>query len=169
MTTSMTSMSQHDVSLILKVIDDSQNLDEVELVLDGIRLHVRRSPSVGAAARPAFADAAAASPAQASVVAAAAAAPTIQTEADVAEGMTAVRAPMLGAFYRSPSPGEPPFVQIGQHVKPDDTVCLIEVMKLFNSIKAGVEGEVVQIRVEDGALVEYGEALIVIRPVGKAA
>jgi acetyl-CoA carboxylase biotin carboxyl carrier protein len=165
----MTSMSHHDVSRILKVIDDSQNLDEVELEVDGIRLHVRRSPGVGPAARPvAFADVAAASPARAPLVAATAAA-TPQTEAEVPEGMTAIRAPMLGAFYRSPSPGEPPFVQVGQHVKPDDTVCLIEVMKLFNSIKAGVEGEVVQIRAEDGVLVEYGETLIVIRPIGTGA
>ena len=51
---------------------------------------------------------------------------------------------MLGVFYRAPCPGEKPFVEVGQRVRADDTVCLIEVMKLFNSIRAGVDGEVVE-------------------------
>jgi acetyl-CoA carboxylase biotin carboxyl carrier protein len=71
---------------------------------------------------------------------------------------------MLGVFYRAPAPGEKPFVEVGQHVRADDTVCLIEVMKLFNSIRAGVDGEVVEILVENGGLVEFDQALIFIRP-----
>jgi acetyl-CoA carboxylase biotin carboxyl carrier protein len=71
---------------------------------------------------------------------------------------------MLGVFYRAPAPGEKPFVEVGQRVRADDTVCLIEVMKLFNSIRAGVDGEVVEILVENGGLVEFDQALIFIRP-----
>jgi acetyl-CoA carboxylase biotin carboxyl carrier protein len=69
---------------------------------------------------------------------------------------------MLGTFYRSPAPGDPPFVELGKRVQADDTVCLIEVMKLFSSINAGVDGVVTRILVENGAMVEFGQMLIVI-------
>lgn len=71
---------------------------------------------------------------------------------------------MLGTFYRAPSPGAPPFIEIGSDVRADTTVCLIEVMKLFNTLKAGVEGRVSHILVENAAMVEYDQALIVIEP-----
>jgi acetyl-CoA carboxylase biotin carboxyl carrier protein len=69
---------------------------------------------------------------------------------------------MLGTFYRSPAPGDPPFVELGKRVQADDTVCLIEVMKLFSSINAGVDGVVTRILVENGTMVEFGQMLIVI-------
>ncbi|MEB3101383.1 acetyl-CoA carboxylase biotin carboxyl carrier protein [Ferviditalea candida] len=75
-----------------------------------------------------------------------------------------VKAPMVGLFYRCPEPGAPPFVEVGQRVSKEDTVCLIEVMKLFTSIKAGCDGIVSQILAEDGLPVEYGQTLIVIEP-----
>ena len=83
-------------------------------------------------------------------------------EAPLAEGEIAIRAPMLGTFYRSPAPGDPPFVELGKRVQADDTVCLIEVMKLFSSINAGVDGVVTRILVENGTMVEFGQMLIVI-------
>jgi acetyl-CoA carboxylase biotin carboxyl carrier protein len=82
----------------------------------------------------------------------------------VPEGMVAVRSPMLGTFYRAPSPGEKPFVEVGSRVTPEETVCLVEVMKLFNSIKAGVAGRVARIPVENGAMVEHAQLLILIEP-----
>ena len=72
---------------------------------------------------------------------------------------------MLGTFYRSPAPGEPPFVEVGQHVRAEDTVCLIEVMKLFSSIKAGADGVVKQIIADNGSLVEFNQLLIVVTTV----
>jgi acetyl-CoA carboxylase biotin carboxyl carrier protein len=83
-------------------------------------------------------------------------------EAPLGEGEIAIRAPMLGTFYRSPAPGDPPFVELGKRVQADDTVCLIEVMKLFSSINAGVDGVVTRIPVENGTMVEFGQMLIVI-------
>ena len=73
-----------------------------------------------------------------------------------------VKAPVLGVFYRCPEPGAPPFVEVGKTVRAQDTVALIEVMKLFNQVQAGAEGKIVEILVEDGALVEHGQALLVI-------
>lgn len=82
---------------------------------------------------------------------------------ELPEDVIAVTAPMLGTFYQASSPGENPFVQPGDKVVPDDTVCLVEVMKLFNSVKAGVAGTVERILVENGTLVEYGQPLVLIR------
>jgi acetyl-CoA carboxylase biotin carboxyl carrier protein len=75
-----------------------------------------------------------------------------------------VKAPMVGTFYRAPAPGAPPFVEVGSAVAEDATVCIIEVMKLMNSIRAGCRGRVSAICVEDGALVEFGQTLMVIEP-----
>ncbi len=82
----------------------------------------------------------------------------------VSENLHAVRSPMVGTFYRSPMPGEPPFVEIGQAVEPDTVLCIIEVMKLMNSIEAGVRGTVREIFVANGAAVEAGEVLMAIEP-----
>jgi acetyl-CoA carboxylase biotin carboxyl carrier protein len=76
----------------------------------------------------------------------------------------ALKAPNLGTFYRAPKPGAPSFVEVGQHVVADTEVCLIEVMKLFTSLKAGVTGIVRQVCVEDAAMVEFGDTLFYIEP-----
>jgi acetyl-CoA carboxylase biotin carboxyl carrier protein len=80
------------------------------------------------------------------------------------EGSVLVRAPMVGTFYRAPAPDAPPFVEVGQHVEPDTTVCVIEVMKLMNSIAAEARGVVAEVLAENGKHVEYGQVLMVIRP-----
>jgi len=73
-----------------------------------------------------------------------------------------VKSPMVGTFYRSPSPGANPFIEVGQAVKPGDTLCIIEAMKLLNEIEAEVTGEVKEVLVENGQAVEYGQPLFVI-------
>jgi acetyl-CoA carboxylase biotin carboxyl carrier protein len=73
-----------------------------------------------------------------------------------------VKSPMVGTFYRSPSPGAPSFVELGQAVKPGDTLCIIEAMKLLNEIEAEVGGTVKEILVDNGQPVEYGQPLFVI-------
>jgi len=77
-----------------------------------------------------------------------------------------VKSPMVGTFYRAPEPGAPPFVEVGQRVEADTTVCIIEVMKLMNSIPAGTAGIVRSIMVPDSGAVEYGQVLMVIEPDG---
>ena len=78
--------------------------------------------------------------------------------------LVAVTAPLVGTFYRSPSPGGAPFVEVGAVVEPDDTVCIVEVMKLMNAVRAGRRGRVVEICAANGALVEYGQTLMRIDP-----
>jgi acetyl-CoA carboxylase biotin carboxyl carrier protein len=71
---------------------------------------------------------------------------------------------MLGTFYRASAPGEQPFVDVGSQVDPDTVVCLIEVMKMMNSVKAGVAGTVVEVCAENAQLVEFGEPLFRVDP-----
>jgi acetyl-CoA carboxylase biotin carboxyl carrier protein len=82
----------------------------------------------------------------------------------IVEGAHVVRSPMVGTFYRSPEPGAKPFVKIGSHVKKGDVICLIEVMKLINSIVAEGDGEIVEIYVDNEGVVEFGQPLMTIRP-----
>jgi len=79
-------------------------------------------------------------------------------------GAASIDAPMLGTFYRASAPGEQPFVDVGSQVDPDTVVCLIEVMKMMNSVKAGVRGTVVEVCASNAELVEYGEPLFRVDP-----
>jgi acetyl-CoA carboxylase biotin carboxyl carrier protein len=79
-------------------------------------------------------------------------------------GMVAVRAPVMGMFYLCPAPDEKPFVEVGDHVGPDDTVCLLECMKLFSSVSAGVAGRVAAFLVENEAMVELDQPIMLIEP-----
>jgi acetyl-CoA carboxylase biotin carboxyl carrier protein len=74
-----------------------------------------------------------------------------------------VKSPMVGTFYRKPSPDKPNFVEIGQHVKVGDTLCIIEAMKLFNEIESEVEGEIVKIIANDANPVEFDQTLFIIK------
>ena len=103
-------------------------------------------PAAPAHAAPAAAPAAAAAPAPA------------------ADSGTAVKSPMVGTFYASPQPGEPAFVKVGDKVKADSTVCLVEAMKFFNPIKAEVAGTVTKILAKDGDAVEFGQTLFLVKP-----
>jgi acetyl-CoA carboxylase biotin carboxyl carrier protein len=155
-------LSHDDVKKILEIVDASEHLQDLELVYGGFRLHVHRG-GAGAAAAPSERPALSPAPKPAGISGPAPVAAKHATEEPtLAAGEIAIRAPMLGTFYRSPAPGEPPFVEIGKRLQPDDTICLIEVMKLFSSIKAGVDGVVKRILVENGSMVEFNQMLIVI-------
>ncbi len=75
-----------------------------------------------------------------------------------------ITSPMVGTFYRSPSPDEPPFTDVGATVTDDTTVCVVEAMKVFNEIKAETRGTIVKVLVENGSPVQYGEPLFLVKP-----
>lgn len=91
-----------------------------------------------------------------------AAAPVAQS-AELAADEVVVKAPMVGSFYASPKPGQPPFVAVGDKVSSTTVLCIVEVMKLMNNIEAGVEGTVARILVQNEQAVQYGQPLMVIR------
>ena len=101
----------------------------------------------------------------------AAAAPAATTPASPPPAATATRsdlleitAPMVGTFYRAPAPGEAPFIEVGNRIEVGQTVCILEAMKLMNELEAEVSGEVVEILVDNGTPVEFGQVLMRVRP-----
>ena len=116
-------------------------------------------------AAPMILPAAAAAPAAVPVAAATPAptAPAPATPAPAAEGPE-VKSPMIGTFYRKPSPDADSFVEVGSVVEPETVVCIIEAMKVMNEIKAEVKGTIAEVLLEDGKPVEYGQALFRIEP-----
>jgi acetyl-CoA carboxylase biotin carboxyl carrier protein len=92
----------------------------------------------------------------------AASAPAAAPESD--DGSVAVVAPTMGAFYSRPDPSSPPFAEVGASVDADDTVGLIEIMKVFNNVNAGISGIVTEVCVADGEAIEFGQVIMRIRP-----
>jgi len=96
--------------------------------------------------------------------AAPAAPPAASSESAEDARMVVVKSPMVGTFYQASSPESPPFVKVGDRIGPEKTVCIVEAMKVFNEIPAGVSGQVVAVLVENGAPVEFGQPLIKVDP-----
>jgi len=161
-----------DIKQIKKIIDlmTENQLSEFEMEEEGFRIAIKRKngePSVvlSSAAAPtlvaALAPAGATQPGVAPVsVAEAAAAAAKAAEAKYAE----IKAPIVGTFYRSPSPDAEPYVTVGQEVDPDTVVCIIEAMKVMNEIKAETRGVVRKILVENANPVQFGQALFHVEP-----
>jgi len=141
-------------------------LAELELENEGFRVRLRRESSyVADAPQHATAPAPVAAPAPAPPPAAGPTHPGTHasTEASQDQDLHIIPSPIVGTFYRSPSPSADPFVKIGSNVEPESVVCIIEAMKLMNEIQAEASGEVVKIYVENGQPVEYGQPLFGIR------
>jgi acetyl-CoA carboxylase biotin carboxyl carrier protein len=150
------SLTARDVAEITRLLEES-SFDELYLELDGLKLSLKRGA-------PAEVDSSGLPAATAGPIAAApiapAPAPISATPPAADAGVYDVRAPLLGTFYRAPKPGAPPFVEVGSQTEESTIVGIIEVMKLMNTVRAGVAGAVTEILAGDGALVEYGQPLV---------
>ncbi len=153
------SLTAKDVAEILRLLEDS-TFDELTLEMDGVKLSLQRGASGAATERSAPARAPEPGPAPAPAAPPKRAAAKPPSDPSLVD----VPSPLLGVFYRAPKPGEPPFVDVGSKVEADSVIGIIEVMKLMNTVRAGVAGEVADILGENGALVEYGETLMRVRP-----
>jgi acetyl-CoA carboxylase biotin carboxyl carrier protein len=143
-------LTARDVEEITRLLEAS-SFDELELEIDGLKIHLRRENGD----RPVAVSAPAVDPRPSPEA-------PVKPRLPLEPGVEPVRAPLLGTYYRAPKPGAPPFVEVGARVEPDTIVGIIEVMKLMNTVRAGVRGTVREICARDGALVEYGETLLVI-------
>jgi acetyl-CoA carboxylase biotin carboxyl carrier protein len=148
-----------DYEEIIKIIDllEERNLSEFELEIEDLKIKISRAPQKtnsqeivlpvplpGAADNGEIRE---------------------QTEStDDKEGMYFIISPMVGTFYRSPDPSSPPFVEKGESVTKNQTLCIIEAMKLMNEIEAEVEGTLEEIYIKNGKPVEYGQRLFAIKP-----
>ena len=154
-------LTGRDIAEIAKMLDDS-HFASLDLKMGDFRLRIRRDGGGRYSARDDDDIEPGAQPPSPAPSASAAPAP-VAPRAEAATGETEVPAPLLGNFYSSPRPGDPPFVNVGDTVTPDTTICIIEVMKLMNPIRAGVSGTVTAVLVEDGTAVEEGQSLIRVR------
>ncbi len=151
-----------DLRKLKKLIDlvQESGIGELEITEGEERVRIARGGAVSVTPLAAPAPAGIAVPAVAA--AAAPATPPAQGAAEPAPEGHLVKSPMVGTFYRAPSPEGKPFVDVGATIKAGDTVCVIEAMKLMNEIESDASGVVKAILVENGQPVEYGQALFVI-------
>jgi acetyl-CoA carboxylase biotin carboxyl carrier protein len=159
-----------DLDFVRGLIDavDRSGIDSLEISRAGTRVRIAKSPPVvaGPAAAPApavhMAQAAPAAP-PASAAHAPAATPAAAPAA-VAGNLLEIRSPMVGTFYRAPSPEAPPYVEVGSRVSKGQTLCILEAMKLMNELEAEHAGVIREILVENSEPVEYGQPLFRIEP-----
>jgi acetyl-CoA carboxylase biotin carboxyl carrier protein len=148
-----------DIRKVKKLIEllEESGISEIEISEGEESVRISRYPKPGTVTTTV----APAAPVAAPPPAAAAPAPPVETPAAPARGQQ-VTAPMVGTFYSGPAPGAKPFVEIGTEVKPGDTLCVIEAMKMMNQIESEFAGRVVSVLVENGSPVEFGQPLFVI-------
>ena len=157
----MTSITQEDVLLILKLLDESA-FDELRLETGDFKLLARKSAKGISLEVP--------DPnlplekSTGSNSAAQGVGPAMDHDAEN-QGWIPIKAPILGTFYRTPKPAAPPYVEVGSLVDEEDPVCIIEVMKLFNTVKSGVRGRIAQICAEQGQMVEFQQTLFLVEKI----
>ena len=142
---------------LIALLGDS-DIQELKLEGDDFRLELRRNLPAAQAPVVVQAAPAIAAPAPAAPSAAPPAAPAVRGD------LVEITAPMVATFYRAPSPTDPAFVELGARISVGQTVCILEAMKLMNELEAEVSGEVVEILVENGTPVEFGQVLMRVKP-----
>jgi acetyl-CoA carboxylase biotin carboxyl carrier protein len=144
---------------IIDIFSSQESIEELELEKSGLRLRIKRASNHAATLTVATA---------ATVSDLRPAVPIAHTHPEVPreteEALYYIKSPIVGTFYKSPTPNAEPFVSIGDFVEKGSVVCIIEAMKLMNEIESEVAGEIVSVLVENGQPVEYGEKLFAIRP-----
>jgi len=152
-------MDLQDVMKLLELME-ARHLEEIEVEQGDVRIRLRKGGA------PPVVVPIAAAPAPAANPQAVPAAP--EAEKDAEANLIKITSPMVGTFYRAASPDAEPFINEGDHVTPEQVICIIEAMKVMNEIKAEREGDVVSILIENGESVEFGQPMVTIRRTGTA-
>ena len=156
----MTMQLDHEqLHRLLDVLSES-DIQEFRLEGDDFRLEIRRNLPGQAVMAPVMSAPVAAEAAPAATTPASPPPAATATRSDLLE----ITAPMVGTFYRAPAPGESPFIEVGNRIDVGQTVCILEAMKLMNELEAEVSGDVVEILVDNGTPVEFGQVLMRVRP-----
>jgi acetyl-CoA carboxylase biotin carboxyl carrier protein len=147
-------MNHEQLDSLLKLLKE-HDVGEYRFKNDTYSIQLRRGAVIAAAPQAAVGTA---------IVAAVAAVAGAESEAPAEDaGVIIVESPMVGTFYRAPSPGAPPFVEVGAKISASQTLCIVEAMKLMNEIEAEVSGTITEILVEDAQPVQFGEPLFKIK------
>ena len=169
------SLTHSDIAEIIRLVDQS-TLDEFVVEVGDLKVEVRRkgagpaapgtpaAPAPAAPVAPAPAAPEPSPPPPAPAVAERERSPVVPGEPTLDTGQIAVRSPMVGTFYRRPSPDEPAYVELDSEVEVDAPLCLVEVMKLYTTIYAKTRGRIARICASDAELVEYDQILFIIDP-----
>lgn len=160
-----------ELKLIQRLVRLMQLGEITDLEIDdskaGLRLRLQRGPKPSSAQAPVVhvtqSGGGPAAPALVAPVAAPAVAAPAPVPSGPPPGTQEFKSPMVGTYYRSPSPDSEPFISVGKNIKPDSVLCIIEAMKVMNEIKAECSGQIVEILVENGAAVEFGQPLFLIK------
>ncbi|MBA2869945.1 acetyl-CoA carboxylase biotin carboxyl carrier protein [Anoxybacillus calidus] len=166
-----------EIRELIRLIDQS-SIEEFVYENEGTKVHMKKPGSnipLETVVKQTVVEPTAPAPKQEPVVQPTPAQPAVQAvevkqeekpkqEAVNTENLHKITSPMVGTFYASPSPDAPPYVKVGDKVKTDTVVCIVEAMKLFNEIEAEVNGEIVEVLVKNGELVEYGQPLFLVKP-----
>ena len=149
-----------EIARLLNLIEE-KNLSHFELEIEGFRIKISKEPQLKAPgqsdswpAQPAYPQVTGATPSREE-----------RPQAEPQENLHYITSPMVGTFYRAPDPTSPPFVEVGDIVRKNQTLCIIEAMKLMNEIESDIDGIVREIYVENGKPVEYGQRLFAIEPI----
>jgi len=159
------------IALLVETLDRS-SFDFLQLDVGNLKVTIGKGNAppalaVGGAAPAAAPQVAAPAATPAPAPAAAASAHAAPTDSPAQDGTVAIVTPMMGRFYAKPEPGAAPFVSVGSEVNADTTVGLVEVMKVFTAVRAGVSGVITEICVQDAEFIEYGHVLFRVRPAAK--
>ncbi|CAH0246231.1 MULTISPECIES: acetyl-CoA carboxylase biotin carboxyl carrier protein [Peribacillus] len=162
-------MKVQEIREIIKLVDQS-NISEFVFENEGTKIKLKKTET-GTVLQPVAAPDVV--QANAAVEVKPAAAPAVPKAVEPAkpaaavseqENLHKITSPMVGTFYQSPAPDSPAYVKTGDKVTGDSIVCIVEAMKLFNEIEAEVSGEIVEVLVKEGQLVEYGQPLFLVKP-----
>lgn len=158
-------MDFKDIKKIVELMDE-HGLSQFKLEQDETKLELKKGGELDVqAVQQLLASAPAMQPAQPAAAPPAPAAPQAQTPDDgsLPAGVEEVTSPMVGTYYSAPSPDSEPFVKVGDKIAADTTVCIVEAMKVMNEIKAEISGEVMEVLVENGSAVQFGEPLLLVK------
>ena len=160
-------MDLKDIKAIIDLMKKN-SVSEFELEKEDFKIKLKRTPNGGIAAPVTYEEAPLVTYAPPLAISQASGAPSASAPAAAAPaastGEAEIKSPMIGTFYRSPSPEAGPYVEVGMEVTPDTVVCIIEAMKVMNEIKAEARGVVTQVLIENAKPVEFGQPLFKIRP-----
>ena len=155
-------MDIKEIQNLIKFVAKS-GASEVKLETEDVKITIRTGPLGTAVSEPVYMQQMpmAAAPAPAAVEASA---PAVQTAPASEDHLITIKSPIIGTFYRKPSPDKPLFVEVGQTIAVGDVLCIIEAMKLFNEIESEVSGKIVKILVDDSSPVEFDQPLFLVDP-----
>ncbi len=150
-------MNLKEIKEMIALMNEN-NLMELEVEKEGMRIRLKKSGGAVGTEAPIIVE-------RENIAQAATAKESAQESVKTVASSVEIKAPMVGTFYRAPSPETPPYVEVGQVIESGQVICVIEAMKLMNEIKSEIKGKIIEILVENAEPVEFGQPMLLIEPI----